>query len=121
MDYIMTYEEYKQNLNKGFYTKEGKCPVLEALAIIQGKWKLMIIFELEVYGSMRFNEIKKVLKNITNASLTNALKDLEKQEIIIRKEFEELSPHVEYSLTQKGKDFLPIFYELTMWGFYYIK
>ena len=56
---------------------------------------------------MRFSEIKKVIGNITNTALSNALKDLEKDGILVRKQFNEIPPHVEYSLTEKGEDLLP--------------
>jgi hypothetical protein len=48
------------------------------------------------------------------------LKDLEKDGILVRKQFNEIPPHVEYSLTEKGEDLLPVFYALTMWGLKYI-
>ena len=69
---------------------------------------------------MRFSEIKKVIGNITNTALSNALKDLEKDGILVRKQFNEIPPHVEFSLTEKGEDLLPVFYALTMWGLKYI-
>jgi len=116
----LTFEDYKEKLKEGFTTIGGNCPVCTALSVFQGKWKLKIIYELSVYDSMRFTEIKEILGNITNTALSNSLKDLEKQGVIVRKQFNEVPPHVEYSLTKKGEDLLPVFYALTLWGLKYI-
>lgn len=120
MDANMTFEEYKNQISEVVTTNSGLCPVCAALSVFNVKWKLSIIYELSVYGSMRFSEIKKVIGNITNTALSNALKDLEKDGILVRKQFNEIPPHVEYSLTEKGEDLLPVFYALTMWGLKYI-
>ena len=120
MDANMTFEEYKDQISEAVTTNSGLCPVCAGLSVFNGKWKLSIIYELSVYGSMRFSEIKKVIGNITNTALSNALKDLEKDGILVRKQFNEIPPHVEYSLTEKGEDLLPVFYALTMWGLKYI-
>ena len=105
MDANMTFEEYKDQISEAVTTNSGLCPVCAALSVFNGKWKLSIIYELSVYGSMRFSEIKKVIGNITNTALSNALKDLEKDGILVRKQFNEIPPHVEYSLTEKGEDY----------------
>ena len=58
---------------------------------------------------------------ITNTMLTTSLRELESDGLISRKQYNEIPPHVDYSFTQKGKDLLPIFYEMTKWGFKYIE
>ncbi len=65
---------------------------------------------------MRFGELKKVYPRITNTMLTNTLRDLESLGIIHREQFNEIAPHVEYSLTEKGKALLPVFFEISKWG-----
>ena len=65
---------------------------------------------------MRFGELKKAYPNITNTMLTNTLRDLESLGIIHREQFNEIPPHVEYSLTEKGKALLPVFFEISKWG-----
>lgn len=60
--------------------------------------------------------MKKAVPGITNTMLTNTLRDLEKFGIVHREQFNEIPPHVEYSLTEKGKALLPVFTELTKWG-----
>ena len=65
---------------------------------------------------MRFGELKKAYPRITNTMLTNTLRDLESLGIIRREQFNEIPPHVEYSLTEKGKALLPVFFEISKWG-----
>lgn len=120
MDYIFSFEEYKQRMEEGFETESGKCPVLEALAVFQGKWKLMIVYELATYNVLRFNEIRNKLNGISNTALSKALKDLEKDNIIIKTKVEDKINYFEYHLTPRGNDLLPIFFELTNWGLNYI-
>ena len=69
---------------------------------------------------MHFGELKKVLKPITNTALTNALKELEADELVQRIQYNEIPLRVEYSLTEKGRDLLPVFYAISQWGMKYI-
>ena len=69
---------------------------------------------------MRFGELKKVLKPITTTALTNALKELESDELIQSIQYNEMHIRVEYSLTEKGRDLLPVFYAISQWGMKYI-
>ena len=64
--------------------------------------------------------LKKVLKPITNTALTNALKELEADELVQRIQYNEMPLRVEYSLTEKGRDLLPVFYAISQWGMKYI-
>lgn len=70
--------------------------------------------------SYAFWRIKKAIEGITNTMLTNSLRELEADGLVSRIQFNEIPPHVEYSLTEKGTALLPIFYEMTMWGLQYI-
>ena len=79
-----------------------------------------ILYELCIKCPMRFGELKKVLKPITNTALTNALKELESDELIQRIQYNEMPLRVEYSLTEKGRDLLPVFYAISQWGMKYI-
>ena len=73
----MTYEEFKEKVGSVILTGKGNCPVTPVVQMLQGKWKLQILYELCIKCPMRFGELKKVLKPITNTALTNALKELE--------------------------------------------
>lgn len=117
MDGYMTYEEYLVNVKKGIITESGNCPVTPLLQMLQGKWKTQILYELCIYDTMRFGALKKDLKGITNTMLTNALRELEADGFIHREQFNEIPPHVEYSFTERGRDLMPVFYEIMKWGF----
>lgn len=115
----MDYNEYLNFVQTtvGFSTE---CPVCKTLELLNGKWRLVLIYELSKKESYRFGELKRAVPAITNTMLTNALRDLEEVGIVTRTQFNEIPPHVEYSLTEKGKAFFPIFYEIAKWGEMYL-
>ena len=115
----MTYEEFKEKVGNVILTDEGNCPVTPVVQMLQGKWKLQILYELCIKCPMRFGELKKMLKPITNTALTNALKELEADELVQRIQYNEMPLRVEYSLTEKGRDLLPVFYAISQWGMIY--
>lgn len=108
----------EQYLKKVLSTEviDEQCPVHRTLNILSGKWRTHIIFELCKHNSLRFGELKKSIPAITNSMLTSTLRDLEKLGIIYREQFNEIPPHVEYSLTEKGKELIPVFVEISKWG-----
>ena len=77
-------------------------------------------YSLQMCIRDRFGELKKMLKPITNTALTNALKELEADDLIQRIQYNEMPLRVEYSLTLKGQDLLPVFYSIMQWGIKYI-
>ena len=97
----MTYEEFKEKVSDVILTESGNCPVMPVVQMLQGKWKLQILYELCIKSPMRFGELKKLLKPITNTALTNALKELEKDELVQRIQYNEMPLRVEYSLTRE--------------------
>lgn len=99
------------------YSKVAEgCPVEYALKVIEGKWKLPILFVLSQNGTLRYNELKKSIEGITNMMLTRSLKELEKDGMIERLQFNEIPPHVDYSLAEAAKVLLSILEELKKWG-----
>lgn len=118
MDKDMTMEEYLNILLTS--NKNEHCPVRKTLELLSGKWRTHVIYELCKKETCRFGELKKAIPQITNTMLSVTLKDLEEKNIVSRKQFNEIPPHVEYSLTKKGKDLLPIFYEIAKWGLQYM-
>lgn len=86
------------------------------LSLISGKYKLTILYALYRHNVIRFNQLQKYLKMISHKTLSNALKELEKDDLIIRKEYAQIPPKVEYYLSEKGKSFIPILYSLCEWG-----
>lgn len=75
----------------------------EAFEIIQTKWYARILFELCQKSPSRFGDLKRKLVPISNVVLTSALRSLEEKKLITRKQYNEIPPHVEYALTERGK------------------
>lgn len=99
------------------YSQENVfCPVAYSIKIIEGKWKLPILWVLSQNGTLRYNELKKNIDGITNMMLTSSLKELEKDGLVDRVQYNEIPPHVEYSMAQNGKMLLPVLDELAKWG-----
>ncbi len=113
----MSYEEYLVNVKKGIVTPDGNCPVTPLLLMLQGRWKLQLMYEMCICDTVRFGQLKKKLPGITNTMLTKALRELEEDGLISREQFNEIPPHVEYSLTEMGRGLLPVFYAIMNWGF----
>lgn len=86
------------------------------MSIIGGKWKLHILFILLKEDVMRYGELKKSLQTITHKMLSNQLKELERDALIIRTEYAQVPPKVEYTLSQRGKSLMPALQELCNWG-----
>ena len=119
MEEKMSYKEFLVRVKEGIVTPSGNCPVTPVLLLLQGKWKSQVLYELCVNDIVRFGQLKKNLPGITNTMLTSTLRELEVDGVIVRKQFNEIPPHVEYSFSQKGRDLMPIFYAMMNWGFKY--
>lgn len=100
---------------------ETQCPVIYALGIVGQKWRLPIMWYLLEAEPIRYNELKRKIKGITNMMLTKSLKELEEHNLIVRNQYETIPPKVEYSLTERGKALLPAMNELRKWGVEQIK
>ena len=98
-----------------FKGKKFNSPVELSLSIIGGKWKMLILWRLKE-ASMRYGELRKSLPKVTHKMLTQQLRELESDEIIIRKVYPEVPPKVEYSLTLLGKSVIPVIDLLNEWG-----
>jgi len=94
------------------------CPLQYALSLIGGKWKIPILCALNQDGSTRYNELKKKIGKITNTMLANSLKELEQDGLILRTQYMEIPVRVEYSITDIGKELVPILDQLSQWGLY---
>lgn len=92
------------------------CPVRRGLLIFEGKWNSRVLYELILNGTMRFGQLKKAIPEISNTVLTSTLKDLESKRLIERIQFNEIPPHVEYSLSESGRAVIPIFDAIGAWG-----
>lgn len=94
---------------------EMQCPVAAMLELIGGKWKPVILYCLRS-DTRRFGEIAARIPTISRKVLTDQLKELEQDQIIIRKQFNEIPPRVEYSLSELGKSMAPVLAEMEKWG-----
>ena len=86
------------------------------MSLIQGKYKMFILYTLMEFGVVRFNEMQKYIGTITFKTLSSTLKHLEADNLIIRKEYPQIPPKVEYSLSERGKSLMPILDQMCEWG-----
>lgn len=91
------------------------CPVTATMNLIGGKWKILILHLIN-NDINRFGKMSMMLKDVSKQMLTTQLRDLERDGLIKRVIYPEIPPRVEYSLTEKGKDLLPVFEALKDWG-----
>ena len=91
-------------------------PFAYAISLIDGKWKMQILFWLWKQDTLRYSELKRSLGNVTHKMLSSQLKELEADGLVLRREYPQVPPKVEYSLTEKGKSMMPILSELCRWG-----
>ena len=96
------------------------CPVAIAVRLIGSKWKLLIMRNLFI-RSWRFNELKKNLEGISQKVLTDSLRSMEEDGIIIRTVYAEVPPRVEYTLSELGYSMKPIMDSMEQWGLNYQK
>ena len=86
------------------------------MSLISGKHKMVILYCLMEYKVVRFNELKRYLKNISDKTLSTNLKELESDRLIIRTEYPQIPPKVEYSLSDRGKSLMDVLDQLCIWG-----
>ena len=86
------------------------------MSLIQGKYKMFILYALMGYRVVRFNELKKYIKTISYKTLSSTLKELEADGLVHREEYPQIPPKVEYSLSERGKSLMPILDGLCEWG-----
>jgi DNA-binding HxlR family transcriptional regulator len=99
-------------------TKEDllpECPVATTVQLIGNKWKLLIMRNL-LARPWRFNELKKSLNGVSQKVLTDSLRSMEEDGIVIRTVYPEVPPRVEYSLSELGESMRPILEAMQVWG-----
>ncbi len=96
---------------------EGICPMPDIVKLIGGKWKLIILQILIFQGTKRFGELRRLTGNVTQTMMTNQLRALEKDGLVVREVYAEVPPRVEYTATQRAKKLTPVFLALRDWWF----
>lgn len=95
--------------------KEVGCPVEITLSLISGRWKVLIIHQL-LNGTKRFNQLQRNLRGISQRTLTKQLREMEVHNLIIRKDYNEIPPRVEYALSPLGLSLKNILLAMHEWG-----
>ena len=98
----------------------GVCPFATAQRLIQGKWAVLILHYLSE-GTVRFNELQRKMPKMTHATLSAQLKQLEADGLIIRTEYPQIPPKVEYALSEMGEKFRYVLDSIEVWGKEYIE
>lgn len=86
------------------------------LSLINGKYKMTILYTLMEFGVVRFNEMKRYIGTVSYKTLSSNLKELEADQLVHREEYPQIPPKVEYSLTARGKSLIPILDAMCDWG-----
>jgi DNA-binding HxlR family transcriptional regulator len=92
-----------------------ECPIMTTLAMISDKWKVLILCKLRS-RTLRFNELMRQLKGVSQRVLTQQLRELEYDGLVERKVYAEVPPRVEYSLTALGRSLVPVLDQLENWA-----
>lgn len=95
-----------------------RCPIRTTLELVGGKWKLLIVIQMKD-GAMRLSELRHAIPDISEKMLIQELKVMVDNNLVKRKNFGELPPRVEYSLTTAGRRLLPLIDQLAAYGHYY--
>jgi DNA-binding HxlR family transcriptional regulator len=91
------------------------CPVETTLAVIHGRWKVLVIHHL-LEGTRRFGELHRLLTGVSHRTLTKQLRELEDAGLVRRKVYRQVPPKVEYSLTAQGETLKPVLLAMHEWG-----
>ena len=86
------------------------------LSLINGKYKMTILYTLMEFAVVRFNELQRYIKGISYKTLSVMLKELEADKLIVRKEYPQIPPKVEYRLSERGRSLMPILDMMCEWG-----
>ena len=86
------------------------------LSLISGKYKMVILYCLMEFGTVRYSALKRYIGSISHKTLSAALKELERDRLILREEYPQIPPKVEYSLSDKGRSLMPVLDGLCLWG-----
>ena len=116
---VVTVRKDSVDMSMADYKEKGniqETPFGYTLSVVGGKWKMLILYLLAESQPVRFNEMQRMIGAITFKTLSSQLKELEADGMVIRKEYPQIPPKVEYSLTHKADTLLPVLEQLCEWG-----
>ena len=93
-----------------------RCPIRNVVARFGDKWSLLVLLVIDSVEIVRFNELGRLIPDISTRVLSTTLKNLEADGLISRKVYAQVPPKVEYSLTETGKSLVPLIMQLTEWA-----
>lgn len=96
--------------------KDIRCPLEYGLDIFGGKWKSRILCVLAEKKTLRYSELRREMVNITDAVLSGTLRKLMDDQMVVRTQYPEIPPRVEYALTEKGLSVIPILQSICRWA-----
>ena len=99
------------------YSPEAQCLSMRTLqSVLNGKWKILILWYLHAFEVRRFGELRRHLGEITQSTLTKQLRELESDGFIDRRVYQEIPPKVEYRLSEIGMSFAPVMEQMRCWS-----
>ena len=114
MEPLRTVPEYMRYMQT--HPEITTCPIRRCLGVMGGKWKIFIVLQLFGAPALRFGELARGVEGITNAMLSASLRELERDGMMERQQFNEIPPHVEYRLTPEGRSLSSVLLALANWG-----
>ena len=96
--------------------KDIRCPLEYGLDVFGGKWKSRIICVLAAKETLRYSELRSEMANVSDAVLSASIKELIADDMVARRQYDEIPPRVEYSLTRKGESIVPILQDICKWA-----
>ena len=94
----------------------GSCHIEYVVDVLGGKWKLLMIWTIAQSGTIRFNQLQRKIVGISSLMLSKSLKELENDGLILRHQYNEIPPRVEYELTELSKRLIPALQPINEWG-----
>jgi len=91
------------------------CSVERTMSLIDGKWKIIVLYKL-LRGTLRFNELRRLIPSITQRMLTHQLRELEADGLVVRTVYAQVPPRVEYTLSVRGRSLEPVLMAMKEWG-----
>lgn len=99
------------------YEQYHRCESMSKVqSLISGKWKILILWYISFYKMQRFNELQRRLNGITHSTLSKQLRELEEDGLVIKTNYPEVPPRVEYTLSELGESFIPVLKNMQSWS-----